>query len=94
MEGGIAMGIGIVVLAFTIFWLPLIVLRSRNADTSGTAYNWVRTLALCNPAMNPWVYRFRITEMLKAYRRLHIWCQALDGGLAESLDCPPKRAKI
>nr|UQI50291.1 D(2) Dopamine receptor [Haliclona caerulea] len=87
MERRVAITIGIVIIVFTISWLPIIVLRSRNADDSGTAYNWARTLALCNSAMNPWIYCYRIPEFRAAYRRLFIlcrWGQVKGSGLAEA----------
>ncbi|XP_031550772.1 D(2) dopamine receptor-like [Actinia tenebrosa] len=88
MERRVAMTIGIVIIVFTISWLPILVLRSLNADkNSGTAYNWARTLALCNSAMNPWIYCYRIPEFRAAYRRLFIlcrWGQVKGSGLGEA----------
>jgi hypothetical protein len=76
LERRVAMTIGIVIIVFTISWLPIIVMRSRNAgNNSGTAYDWARTLALCNSAMNPWIYCYRIPEFRAAYRRLFILCR-------------------
>lgn len=88
VERRVAITIGIVIIVFTISWLPIIVLRSRNADeNSGTAYNWARTLALCNSAMNPWIYCYRIPEFRAAYRRIFIlcrWGQVKGSGLTEA----------
>ena len=76
MERRVAMTIGIVIIVFIISWLPIILMRSKSASTNtGTAYQWARTLALCNSAMNPWIYCYRIPEFRAAYRRLLILCQ-------------------
>ncbi|KAK3728477.1 hypothetical protein QZH41_002339 [Actinostola sp. cb2023] len=73
LERRVAMTIGIVIIIFTISWLPIIVLRSvRASSNSGTAYNWARTFSLCNSAINPWIYCYRIPEFRGAYRRLVI----------------------
>lgn len=88
VERRVAMTIGIVIIVFIISWLPIIFLRSRSAsNNSGIAYNWARTLALCNSAMNPWIYCYRIPEFRAAYKRLLIlcnWGQVKGSGLAEA----------
>ncbi|EDO35163.1 predicted protein [Nematostella vectensis] len=75
VERRVAMTIAIVIVVFTICWFPIIYLRSKKADrNSGVAYNWARTFALCNSAMNPWIYCFRIPEFRAGYKRLCIKC--------------------
>lgn len=67
--------IGIVVVIFTVCWVPLLYLRSAfAAANSGLSYDWARTLALSNSSMNPWIYCFRISEFRKAYNKL-LRCQ-------------------
>lgn len=46
-------------------------LRSAYAQSNvGVAYNWARTLALSNSAMNPWIYCLRMEAFLTNYKRL------------------------
>ena len=46
-------------------------LRSAYASSNvGVAYNWARTVALSNSAMNPWIYCFRMAEFRDTYKKL------------------------
>ena len=76
VERRVTVTIAIVIVAFTVCWFPILYLRSVNAEkNSGRAYNWARTLALCNSAMNPLIYCYRIQEFRAAYKRLFCKCR-------------------
>lgn len=71
VERRVTVTIAIVVVVFTICWVPLMYLRSAYAESNvGVAYNWARTVALSNSAMNPWIYCFRMTEFRATYKKL------------------------
>ncbi len=71
VERRVTVTVAIVVVVFTVCWIPLMYLRSAYAESNvGVAYNWARTLALSNSAMNPWIYCFRMEEFRAAYKRL------------------------
>lgn len=71
VERRVTVTVAIVVIVFTICWIPLMYLRAAYAKSNvGVAYNWARTLALSNSAMNPWIYCFRIGEFRAAYKKL------------------------
>ena len=71
VERRVTVTIAIVVVVFTISWVPLMYLRSAYASSNvGVAYNWARTVALSNSAMNPWIYCFRMTEFRDTYKKL------------------------
>ena len=71
IERRVTVTVAIVVVVFTICWIPLMYLRAAYAKSNvGVAYNWARTLALSNSAMNPWIYCFRMGEFWAAYKKL------------------------
>ena len=71
VERRVTATVAIVVVVFTICWIPLMYLRAAYAKSNvGVAYNWARTLALSNSAMNPWIYCFRMLEFRVAYKKL------------------------
>ena len=71
VERRVTVTIAIVVVVFTICWVPLMYLRSAYAESNiGVAYNWARTVALTNSAMNPWIYCFRMAEFRATYKKL------------------------
>lgn len=71
VERRVTATVAIVVVVFTICWIPLMYLRAAYAKSNvGVAYNWARTLALSNSAMNPWIYCFRMGEFRAAYQKL------------------------
>ena len=71
IERRMTVTIAIVVVVFTISWVPLMYLRSAYASSNvGVAYNWARTVALSNSAMNPWIYCFRMAEFRDSYKKL------------------------
>ena len=71
VERRVTVTVAIVVIVFTICWIPLMYLRSAYAQRNvGVAYNWARTLALSNSAMNPWIYCLRMEAFLTNYKRL------------------------
>jgi len=71
VERRVTVTVAIVVVVFTICWIPLMYLRAAYAKSNvGVAYNWARTLALSNSAMNPWIYCFRMGEFRAAYKKL------------------------
>ena len=71
VERRVTVTVAIVVIVFTICWIPLMYLRSAYAQSNvRVAYNWARTLALSNSAMNPWIYCLRMEAFLTNYKRL------------------------
>ena len=71
VERRVTVTIAIVVVVFTVCWVPLMYLRSAYAESNvGVSYNWARTVALSNSAMNPWIYCFRMTEFRATYMKL------------------------
>ena len=71
VERRVTATVAIVVVVFTICWIPLMYLRAAYAKSNvDVAYNWARTLALSNSAMNPWIYCFRMLEFRAAYKKL------------------------
>lgn len=71
VERRVTVTVAIVVIVFTICWIPLMYLCSAYAQSNvGVAYNWARTLALSNSAMNPWIYCLRMEAFLTNYKRL------------------------
>lgn len=71
VERRVTVTVAIVVIVFTICWIPLMYLRSAYAQSNvGVAYNLARTLALNNSAMNPWIYCLRMEVFLTNYKRL------------------------
>lgn len=71
VERRVTFTVAIVVVVFTVCWIPLMYLRSAYANSNaGVAYNWARTLALSNSAMNPWIYCFRMEEFRTTYKKL------------------------
>ncbi|XP_068682251.1 histamine H2 receptor-like [Montipora foliosa] len=87
VERRVTVTIAIVVVIFTVCWVPLLYLRSAFAEANfGLFYNWARTLALSNSSMNPWIYCFRISEFRKAYNKLLRcqWKPASNNGTSKS----------
>ena len=71
VERRVTVTVAIVVIVFTICWIPLMYLRSAYAQSNvGVAYNWARTLALSNSAMNPWIYCLHMEAFLTNCKRL------------------------
>ena len=71
VERRVTVTVAVVVVVFTVCWIPIMYLRSAYAQSNvGVVYNWARTLALSNSAMNPWIYCFRMEEFLVNYKRL------------------------
>ena len=71
IERRVTVTVAIVVVVFTICWFPLMYLRAAYAKSNvGVVYNWARTLALSNSAMNPWIYCFRMGDFRAAYEKL------------------------
>lgn len=88
VERRVAMTIAMVIVVFTLMWLPIIVLRVMKADDGfSVAYNWARALALFNSACNPWIYCLRIPEFRRAYKRIAVqrrWSVVKGGSTAGS----------
>ena len=54
---------------FTIMWVPFFYYRvSKPSTNSGEAYNWVRTTAISNSALNFIVYAFRMKRFRSAFK--------------------------
>ena len=54
---------------FTIMWVPFFYYRvSKPSTNSGEAYNWVRTTAISNSALNFMVYAFRMKRFRIAFK--------------------------
>ena len=70
-ERRLAFTLAIVIGVFTTCWLPMIVVFFAAGKSLvkmyGTAYMWIRTLALLNSAMNFLIYSARIRDFRDAY---------------------------
>jgi len=90
VERRVTVTVAIVVVVFTICWVPLMYLRSASAESNvGVAYNWARTVALSNSAMNPWIYCYRMAEFRASYKKL-LRC----GVKARNLDRPSDQHEL
>ena len=59
----------LIIAMFTIMWVPFFYYRTSKPSTnSGEAYNWVRTTAISNSALNFIVYAFRMKRFRSAFR--------------------------
>lgn len=71
IERRVAFTLAIVIGVFTVCWLPMIVVFFAAGKSlvkmHGTAYMWIRTLALSNSAMNFLIYSARIRDFRDAY---------------------------
>lgn len=75
-EKVVSVTMAIVIGIFTVMWLPLFYFRlARPSSNSGVGYNWVRTTALSNSALNPIVYALRMEAFRKSFKHV------VDGGL-------------
>ena len=71
VERRVAFTLAIVISVFTAFWLPMIVVFFAAGKSlvkmHGTAYMWIRTLALSNSAVNFLIYSASIRDFRDAY---------------------------
>ena len=71
IERRVAFTLGMVIAIFTLCWLPMIVVFFAAGKSLvkmyGTAYMWIRSLALSNSAMNFIIYSARIRDFRAAY---------------------------
>ena len=59
----------LVIAIFTIMWVPFFYFRvSQPSTNSGEGYNWVRTTAISNSALNFIVYAFRMKRFRHAFK--------------------------
>ncbi len=58
----------LIIVIFTVMWVPFFYYRvSQPSTNSGEGYNWVRTTAISNSALNFIVYAFRIKRFRNAF---------------------------
>ena len=71
VEGRVALTVAIVIGVFTASWTPMIVVFFASGKSlvqmHGTAYMWIRTLALSNSAVNFLIYSARIRDFRDAF---------------------------
>ena len=71
VERRVALTLAIVIGVFTAFWLPMIVVFFASGKSlvkmHGTAYMWIRTLALSNSAVNFLIYSAKIRDFRDAF---------------------------
>ena len=59
----------LIIAIFTVMWGPLFYYRASKPSTnSGDVYNWVRTTAISNSALNFIVYAFRMKRFRNAFK--------------------------
>ena len=59
----------LIIVIFTIMWVPFFYFRITQPSTnSGEGYNWVRTTAISNSALNFIVYAFRMKRFRNAFK--------------------------
>ena len=59
----------LIIVIFTVMWGPFFYYRiSQPSTNSGEGYNWVRTTAISNSALNFIVYAFRMKRFRNAFR--------------------------
>lgn len=70
-EKAVTATMAIVIGIFTIMWVPFFYFRiSKPSTNSGIGYNWVRTTAMINSALNPIVYALRLKKFKNAYKHV------------------------
>ena len=71
VERRVAVTFAIAIGAFTASWLPMIVVFYTSGKSlvkmHGTAFMWIRTLALSNSAVNFLIYSARIRDLRDAF---------------------------
>lgn len=83
----VSVTMAIVIGIFTVMWLPFFYFRlARPSSNSGVAYNWVRTTALSNSALNPLVYALRMEAFRKSFKHV------VNGGLHSMFWSPSNMA--
>ena len=68
-EKVVTLTMALIIGIFTIMWVPFFYYRvSKPSTNSGEAYNWVRTTAISNSALNFIVYAFRMKTFRSAFK--------------------------
>ena len=68
-EKVVTITMALIIVIFTIMWVPFFYYRvSKPSTNSGEGYNWVRTTAISNSALNFIVYAFRMKRFRNAFR--------------------------
>ena len=75
--------VGFVLGAYTITWIPSVVLllfnfyikvnRCKNREIKFLVWPWVEAIAFTSSAINPLIYYFRNSELRRAFRRTFHW---------------------
>ena len=67
----VTLTMALIIAIFTIMWVPFFYYRvSKPSTNSGEAYNWVRTTAISNSALNFIVYAFRMKRFRSAFKAI------------------------
>ena len=68
-ERVVTLTMALIIVIFTIMWVPFFYYRiSQPSTNSGEGYNWVRTTAISNSALNFIVYAFRMKRFRNAFK--------------------------